>query len=73
MGKRLNLKAFRAKQGLTQVQMAKICKVGLSTYCFMESGKIDGKLKAWDALKDHYKLTGDEICNLQEKQQTQES
>lgn len=73
MGKRLNLIAFRVKHGLKQAEMAQICKVGLSTYCFMETGKTDGKLKAWDALKDYFKLTGEEICELQKKQPIQES
>ena len=73
MGKRRHLIAFRAEKGLTQEQMAKMCKVSLSTYHAIENGKQDGKLKFWDTIKNKFKLTGEIICNLQEKQQTHES
>lgn len=73
MGKRRHLIGFRVEKGYTQTQMAQICQVSLSTYHAIENGKQDGKLKFWDTIKNKFKLTGEVICNLQEKQQTQES
>ena len=73
MGKRLNLIGFRCSKGLTQTEMAKKCGVSLSTYHAIENGTQDGKLKFWDILKEIFKLTGEEICELQQKtQSTQE-
>ena len=69
MFRRSNLIGFRHQKGLTQTQMAKLLGVGLSTYNFIEKGKQDGKLKFWDALKEYFNLTGEEICELQKKEQ----
>lgn len=73
MEKRLNLKALRVKLGLTQAGMAKKFGVCLTTYMLIENGKIDGKLSFWQAIQQDQNLTGDELCELQKKQQIQES
>ena len=73
MGKRLNLKSLRVKLGLTQSDMAKKFCVSLSTYISIENGKNDGKLSFWNLIQQDQNLTGDELCELQKKQQIQES
>lgn len=73
MEKRLNLKSLRVKLGLTQAVMAKKFGVGLSTYISIENGKNDGKLFFWNLIQQDQNLTGDELCELQKKQQIQES
>lgn len=72
MGKRLNLKSLRVKLGLTQAGMAKRYGVCFATYHAIENGKNDGKLSFWNLIQQDQNLTGDELCELQKKQQIQE-
>ena len=72
MGERTHSRALRVEHGLNQTEMAKKLNVSLSTYYAIEKGKADGKVKFWELLKDTFKLSGEDICYLQEKKKTQE-
>ena len=66
--KRLNLKLFRIKHKLSQLDMAKRLNVGRSTYVDIESGKRDGSIRFYHALQDEFQLTDDEVWSLTKKE-----
>ena len=65
MQKRLKLKAFRVGLGLLQEEMAKICGVSRGIYSAIEQGRAFGSPEFWFKLKTEFKLSADEVWNMQ--------
>lgn len=63
--KRKNLKLLRIKHDLTQEELAKALNISLSSYNLIENGERNGSIVFWNSLQDFFKLTGEEIWNLQ--------
>lgn len=56
---------LRVKNGLTQVEMAKICGVSKSTYNLIENGKRRGSAEFWQSVKENFNLDGEQMWTLQ--------
>ncbi len=63
--KRKNLKLLRIKHDLTQEELAKALNISLSSYNLIENGERNGSIIFWNSLQEYFKLTGEEIWNLQ--------
>lgn len=63
--KRKNLKLLRIKNDLTQEELAKALNISLSSYNLIENGERNGSIDFWNSLQEFFKLTGEEIWNLQ--------
>ena len=55
---------FRHKQRLSQEEMAEIMGCSRVTYSNIETGKSNGRLKFWEALKKAFSLTDVELIKL---------
>lgn len=56
---------LRVDHDLTQVDMAQIGEVSLTTYNFIENGKRRGSKKFWQNVEKHFKLDGEQMWKLQ--------
>ena len=61
---RTELKVFRTRQKLTQLEMAKRCKTGRDNYCSIENGKRNGGVNFWFSLGEAFGLSLEELKNL---------
>ena len=58
---RENLKSARKSAGMTQQQTADAIGMSLRNYCNIESGKVVGTIRAWDALEDLFGVNQREL------------
>lgn len=56
---------LRVDHDLTQVDMAQIGEVSLTTYNFIENGKRRGSKKFWQNVEKHFNLGGEQMWKLQ--------
>lgn len=64
MGKRLNLKAFRASKDLSQSEMAEILGIQRTTYAAIEQGARQGSVTTWQTLQDAFEIPNEEMYSL---------
>ena len=61
---RLNLKLFRIKNKLTQLQIAEMIGCSRATYSFIESGKRGGTHNFWSSLQRAFDVPDEEMYPL---------
>lgn len=61
---RSELKAVRAKQGMTQKDIAKMLNISNSSYCRKENQKIDFTQSEIKVIAVELKLTSEEVTNI---------
>lgn len=65
--KRYNLKSFREKQGLNQLEMAKKLGISKSYYVAIELGNSEASFRVAEALYNNFKDKYDDIFELLKK------
>lgn len=65
--KRYNLKSFREKQGLNQLEMAKKLGISKSYYVAIELGNSEPSFRVAEALYNNFKDKYDDIFELLKK------
>ena len=65
--KRYNLKSFREKQGLNQLEMAKKLGISKSYYVAIELGNCEPSFRVAEALYNNFKDKYDDIFELLKK------
>lgn len=58
---RTELRVFRVRQKMTQVQFAKKIGVGRAMYAAVENGTRDGSLAFWEKFKNTFAIPSNEI------------
>lgn len=67
MKKRKNLKVFRAKQDLTQAEIADKLNYSRSQYALIERGDRDGTQAFWNNLQAVFNVSDEEMWKLMKK------
>lgn len=62
---RKNLKIFRITHSLTQLDMAQLTGVSVSTYNLIEAGKRRGSQGFWERLQSEFDLEDGKVWHLQ--------
>ena len=62
--KRINLKIFRIRQGLTQADMAARVGCARDAYCAIEAGKRDPSVNFFCALQDAFGIPDEKMWEL---------
>lgn len=65
---RLNLKVFRVKNKLTQVEMAEKLKISKATYIAIEKGQRDCTLKFFNGLQREFNIDDADMWELTKKE-----
>ena len=65
--KRYNLKSFREKQGLNQLEMSKKLRISKSYYVAIELGNAEPSFRVAEALYNNFKDKYDDIFELLKK------
>lgn len=61
---RTNLKVFRIKQGLSQVEISSKIGCNRATYSAIENGTRDGTFKFWNKLQQAFELPNCDMWEL---------
>lgn len=61
---RTNLKVFRVKHHMTQVEMAAAIGCSMQIYSAVEAGRREGRHSFWDALKRTFNLDAATVWDL---------
>lgn len=69
MQKRKNLKLFRIKLDLTQLEMAEKLRCSFSMYSLVERGARDGTLSFWENIQQTFNIPSTEMWRLMEKEE----